>query len=123
MSRKFGLPGKVFLLGPVLETADVLDARTLAILQKAELVLHDEFIPREMLREVPKSSMVLDVSRMSQERIVERMIAATDEGKMVARLKAGVNSPSAALEAEVHALREAGIDFEVAPGLTAVAAA
>jgi siroheme synthase len=123
MSRKFGLPGRVFLLGPVAGSADSLDARALAILQKAEVVLYDEAVSPEVLREVPKSSMVLNVGRMSPEQINERLIAAADEGKTVVRLKADANGTAGSAEDDANALREAGIEFEVVAGLTAAAAA
>lgn len=122
MSRKFGLPGKVFLLGPVAGSADSLDARVLAILQKAEVVLHDESVSSEVLREAPKSSMVLNVSRVSQEQILARMIAAAHEGKTVVRVRAERNGGSGDTEEEAGALREAGIAVAIVPGLTVAAA-
>jgi siroheme synthase len=123
MSRRFGLPGRVFLVGSVSGSANSLTARALEILHRAEVVLHDDSVPADLLREVPKSSMVVDVGRATQEQITERMIAAADEGKVVARLRADAGSSSGSTQEESQALREAGIDFEVVSELSNTAAA
>jgi siroheme synthase len=94
------------------------------ILRHAEVVLHDEGVPWEALQEVPKSSLVLNVSGASSEQVIERMTAAADEGKVVVRLTVEGSLTSDSTSKEAEALREAGIDFRILPGLTkAVAAA
>ena len=124
MSRKFGLPGRVFLVGPVSASSESLTSQAMDILRHAEVVLHDEGVPWEALQGVPKSSLVLNVSGASSEQVIERMTAAADEGKVVVRLTVEGSFASDSTSKEAEALREAGIDFQILPGLTkAVAAA
>lgn len=124
MSRKFGLPGRVFLVGPVSTSSESLTSQAMDILRRAEVVLCDEGVPWDALQEVPKSSLVLNVSNASSEQVIERMIAAADEGKVVVRLTVEGSLALGNTEKEAEALCEAGIDFQILPGLTkAVAAA
>jgi siroheme synthase len=124
MSRKFGLPGRVFLVGPVSASLESITSQAMDILRQAEVVLHDEGVPWDSLQEVPKSSLVLNVSGAGTEQVIERMIAAADEGKVVVRLTVEGPLAPGSTENEAEALREAGIDFQILPGLTkAVAAA
>jgi siroheme synthase len=68
--------------------------------------------------------LVLNVSGASSEQVIERMTAAADEGKVVVRLTVEGSLASDSTSKEAEALREAGIDFQILPGLTkAVAAA
>jgi uroporphyrin-III C-methyltransferase len=121
VSRKFGLPGKVFFI-EIATSSDSLSPRALNILQQAEVVLHGETIPGDVLHQVRKSTLVLDVSHAGSQQISERMIAYADDGKLVVRLPGKSLTPAAVPE-EVQALREAAIEVEVLSGLaTAVAA-
>ncbi len=122
MSRKFGLPGKVFFI-EIATSSDSLSPRALNILQQAEVVLHGETIPGDVLHQVRKSTLVLDVSHAGSQQISERMIAYADDGKVVVRLQAGKFLNSESTQEELQALRNAAIEVEVLSGLaTAVAA-
>jgi siroheme synthase len=122
VSRKFGLPGKVFFI-EIATSSDSLSPRALNILQQAEVVLHGETIPGDVLQQVRKSTVVLDVSHASSQQISERMIAYADDGKFVVRLQAG-KSLTSEVQEEVQALRDATIEVEVLSAqATALAAA
>ena len=122
MSRKFGLPGKVFFI-EIATSSDSLSPRALNILQQAEAVLHGGTIPGDVLQQVRKSTLVLDVSHAGSQQIGERMIAYADDGKVVVRLQAGKSLYSEGTQQELQALRNAAIEVEVLSGLaTAVAA-
>ncbi|MGB8325052.1 MAG: SAM-dependent methyltransferase [Candidatus Acidiferrum sp.] len=123
MSRKFGLPGKVFFI-EIATSSDSLSPRALNILQQAEVVLHGETIPSDVLQRIRKSTVVLDVSHANSQQISERMIAYADDGKVVVRLRADKSLTPEAVQEEAQALREAAIEVEVLSALaTAVAAA
>jgi siroheme synthase len=121
VSRKFGLPGKVFFI-EVATSSDSLSPRALNILQQAEVVLHGETIPGDVLQQVRKSTLVLDVSQAVSPQISERMIAYADDGKVVVRL-AGKSLNSEGTQEELQALRNAGIEVEILSGLATVVAA
>jgi siroheme synthase len=123
VSRKFGLPGKVFFI-EIATASDSLSPRALSILQQAEVVLHGETIPGDVLQHVRKSTLVLDVSHAGSQQISERMIAYANDGKVVVRLQAGKSLTPEAVYEELQALRNAAIEVEVLSALaTAVAAA
>ena len=123
MSRKFGLPGKVFFI-EIATSSDSLSPRALNILQQAEVVLHGETIPSDVLQQIRKSTVVLDVSHANSQQISERMNAYADAGKVVVRLRADKFLTPEAVQEQAQALREAAIEVEVLSALaTAVAAA
>lgn len=129
MSRKFGLPGKVYLTGAGPGSADLLTVRAVALLRQAEVVLHDDLVSPEVLQQIPKSCLVLNVGKrcgkkgVTQEQINGWMVAWAEEGKLVVRLKGGDPLIFGRAQEEMQALREAGIEFEIVPGITAALAA
>jgi len=95
MSRKFGLPGRIIYVDA---TANALTAQDLSVLQQAEAVFYDESVPLAILREIPISSQVVDVSRsgLSEQQLNERLNSLADEGKTVIRLSAPASKVVAA---------------------------
>jgi siroheme synthase len=129
MTRHFTLPGKVYLTGAGPVSAKLLTARTLEILQRADLVLHDDLVPADVLALVPAHTSVQNVGKRfarkkaTQEEILARMIDAAQRGQTVVRLKGGDPQTFERTQEEIVALREAGIEFEIVLGTTAAAAA
>jgi len=125
----FTLPGKVYLVGAGPGSAKLLTLRALEILRAAELVLHDDLVSDEVLAAVPAHVAVQSVGKRygakknSQEEIHSRMIAAARSGWTVVRLKGGDPLVFARTQEEIIALREAHIEFEIVPGITAATAA
>ncbi|MBF0538467.1 MAG: precorrin-4 C(11)-methyltransferase [Nitrospirae bacterium] len=66
---------------------------------------------------------VYDSAHMPLEEIVDTMIAAAKEGKMVVRLHSGDISFYSAITEQIHRLRSAGVAFEVVPGVSSLGAA
>ena len=121
--------GKVFLVGAGPGPADLLTLRAVRVLQNADVVLHDALVSREFLEFVPAAATVLDVGKRChqagtpQPTLNQLMIEFARAGKRVVRLKCGDPAIFGRLGEEMDALRDAGIEFEIVPGITAALAA
>lgn len=121
-------PGKVYLVGAGPGDPDLLTLKALAVLQTADVVLHDDLVTREILS-LARAARVESVGKrcgtkkISQEEIHDRMVGYARRGLVVARLKGGDPLIFGRAAEEIEALREAGIEFEIIPGVTAACSA
>jgi uroporphyrin-III C-methyltransferase len=119
------MPGKVYLVGAGPGDPELLTRKAWRVLQSADVVLHDDLVSEEILRALPRVAQVVNVGKrcgtngISQIEINERMVGLARGGKTVARLKNGDPLLFGRAGEEMEALRQAGIDFEVIPGVTA----
>jgi uroporphyrin-III C-methyltransferase len=119
------MPGKVYLVGAGPGDPELLTRKAWSVLQSADVVLHDDLVSEEILRVLPRAAQVVNVGKrcgakgISQFEINERMVSLARSGKIVARLKNGDPLLFGRAGEEMEALREAGIEFEVIPGVTA----
>jgi uroporphyrin-III C-methyltransferase len=102
--------------------------RALAALRAADLVLYDALIDDRILRYARKAQRFFVGKRagrqaMTQERIHAVMIRAARRGRRVVRLKGGDPFVFGRGGEESLALRQAGVAYEVVPGVTSVVAA
>ena len=129
MPIRFTLPGKVYLVGAGPGSAKLLTLRAIEVLRAADLVLHDDLVSDDVLAAIPSHISVHSVGKRcgikknSQEEINRRMIASARVGQTVVRLKGGDPLVFGRTQEEIAALREAKIDFEIVPGITAATAA
>src|SRR5690606_3561180 len=120
--------GFVSLVGAGPGDPDLLTLRAVDRLRSADLVLHDGLVPAAVLALAGAAECVsvarrVGEKRLSQQDVCGLMVAAARIGQRVVRLKSGDPFVFGRAGAEVHALIEAGIPFEVVPGLsTAIAA-
>lgn len=121
--------GKVYLVGAGPGDPDLLTVRASALLRTADIVLHDDLVPAEILALAGPRAFVVNVGkrcgtkRITQTEIHERMIASARQGLTVVRLKSGDPAIFGRLAEEIDALEQAGIRFEIVPGVTAGVAA
>src|SRR5882762_5052688 len=119
------MPGKVYLVGAGPGDPELLTRRAWRVLQSADVVLHDDLVSEEILRVLPRAAQVVNVGKrcgakgISQDEINQRMVSVARTGKIVARLKNGDPLLFGRAGEEMEALRQAGIEFEVIPGVTA----
>src|SRR5467141_5291959 len=119
------MPGKVYLVGAGPGDPELLTRKAWRVLQSADVVLHDDLVSEEILRVLPRTAQVVNVGKrcgakgISQDEINERMVSVARTGKIVARLKNGDPLLFGRAGEEMEALREARIEFEVIPGVTA----
>jgi uroporphyrin-III C-methyltransferase len=119
------MPGKVYLVGAGPGDPELLTRKAWRVLQSVSVVLHDELVSEEILRALPPTVQVVNVGKrcgaqgISQAEINELMVSLAREGKVIARLKSGDPLLFGRAGEEMEALRRAGIEFEVIPGVTA----
>jgi uroporphyrin-III C-methyltransferase len=121
--------GKVYLVGAGPGDAELLTVKALRLLETADVVLHDDLVPEEVLGFVHDHALVTSVGkrcgrpRITQGGIHALMIESARAGQSVVRLKSGDPLVFGRAGEEIAALRGAGIAFEVVPGVTAAFAA
>src|SRR5262245_46367071 len=116
---------KVALVGAGPGHPGLLTLRAVECLRCADLVLYDRLVPVELLEHAPASAKrmcVEEVPTPHPERyplIHQSMIDAARQGLRVVRLKGGDPFVFGRGAEEAEALRAAGIDYEIVPGVTA----
>ena len=120
--------GTVFIVGAGPGNPDLITVRGLTCLREADVVLHDRLIDMRLLEEVRPGAGVINVGKetgdedLQQERIQWLMIEKAREGKTVCRLKGGDPFVFGRGAEEARALSEAGIPFEIVPGVSSAIA-
>ncbi len=123
------MAGKVYIVGAGPGSADLLTLRAASRLRAAQVVLHDDLVPAEILELCPVSARVINVGKRcgrhanSQEQINALMVWHAQDGKSVVRLKSGDPAVFGRLGEELDALNKASVEFEIVPGITAASAA
>jgi uroporphyrin-III C-methyltransferase len=119
------MTGKVYLVGAGPGDPELLTRKAWRVLQSAGVVLHDDLVSQEILSVLPPTAQIVNVGKrcgakgISQPEINQLMVQLAREGKIVARLKSGDPLLFGRAGEEMEALRQAGIEFEVVPGVTA----
>jgi uroporphyrin-III C-methyltransferase len=117
--------GRVYLVGAGPGDPDFLTVKALRLLRTADVVFHDDLISPQILDLIPIGTYVENVGKRcgypstTQHQIHSLLINAAKEGLNVVRLKSGDPLVFGRAGEEMEALREAGIEFEVVPGITA----
>jgi uroporphyrinogen III methyltransferase/synthase len=122
-------PGVVYLVGAGPGDPGLMTARALELIAAADVILHDRLIPASALAGARPDAELLYVGKepgdasVPQDEIEQRLVERAREGRSVVRLKGGDPFVFGRGGEEAEALVEAGIDFEVVPGVTAGVAA
>ncbi len=119
------MKGKVYLVGAGPGDPELLTLKALRLLKNADVVLHDELVGRGILDFVPAAAQIHNVGKRSgrksavQKEINALLVQSALMGFQVVRLKGGDPLIFGRAGEEIAALREANIDFEIVPGVTA----
>ncbi len=118
------MKGTVYLVGAGPGDPELLTLKAVRLLRTADAVLHDDLVAPEVLRHVPATAQIHNVGKrcgtkqIRQAQINFLMIALSESGLNVVRLKGGDPMIFGRAGEEIESLRRANIPYEVVPGIT-----
>ena len=118
-------PGKVVLVGAGPGDPDLITVRGAAALRAADAIVYDSLAAPELLELAPPEAVRIDVGKRghdppthSMPETMELLISLARQGKTVVRLKGGDPFVFGRGGEEASACGEAGVSFEVVPGVS-----
>ncbi len=121
--------GHVALVGAGPGDPELLTVKALRFIESADVLLHDDLVPSAILSLALPHAVVVNVGKrcgaktITQEEINALMIEHARAGRSVVRLKSGDPLLFGRAAEEMTALDEAGVSFEIVPGVSAAFAA
>jgi uroporphyrin-III C-methyltransferase len=121
--------GKAYLVGAGPGHPELITVRGLNLLRRAEVVIYDHLVARELLDEIAPQALCIFVGKqrgnhtLPQEEINQLLIAQVQQGRQVVRLKGGDPFVFGRGGEEVLALARAGMPYEIVPGVSSAFAA
>jgi uroporphyrin-III C-methyltransferase len=100
----------------------LITVRGLALLRSCDAVVYDRLVAPELVDEVPAGAIRLSRELLDQEEINDLLVDLGRQGLAVVRLKGGDPFVFGRGGEEALALAEAGVPFEVVPGISSLAA-
>jgi uroporphyrinogen III methyltransferase / synthase len=114
--------GKVYIVGGGPGDPGLLTMRAADVLAHADVLLYDALANEAILSLAPASCECIHRSAMTQDEIEALLIREARAGKRVVRLKGGDPFVFGRGGEEARALRAAGVDFEIVPGISSAIA-
>jgi len=119
--------GKVYLVGAGPGAVDLITMRGAKLLAQADIVFYDALVASEMLNLCPQAEKIAVGKRCgklssAQQFINKRLVDAAQKYKIIVRLKGGDPMLFGRADEELSTLKQAGIEVEVVPGITAALA-
>ncbi len=121
--------GKVYLLGAGPGAVDYLTLQGQQCLRQADVLIYDALIDDRLQAQVSDPCQLIQVGKRGgqpstpQREINQLLVEQCQQGKQVVRLKSGDPFVFGRASAEIQALKAAGCNFEVVPGLSSALAA
>lgn len=119
--------GKVYIIGAGPGDPDLITYKALKILKKADVVLYDRLIPKQILKYCKENAELIYVGKRRgdedfQDRINRLMVSKAKQGKIVVRLKGGDPYIFGRGVEECMYILNQGIKCEVIPGVSSITA-
>lgn len=119
--------GKVYLVGAGPGAVDLITVRGAKLLEQADIVFYDALVDPEILKLCPQALQVEVGKRCgklssAQQFINKRLVDAAQKYSLVVRLKGGDPMLFGRADEEITALKQAGVEVGVVPGITAALA-
>jgi len=124
-----GKKGSVFLVGAGPGRADLITVRAAELIKLADCIIYDRLVNPDLLDLARDEAEIISTPKRSggdsvtQRQINELMLEKARAGKVVVRLKGGDPGVFGRGSEEARLLGDAGIEFEIVPGVTAAIAA
>jgi uroporphyrin-III C-methyltransferase/precorrin-2 dehydrogenase/sirohydrochlorin ferrochelatase len=121
--------GHVALVGAGPGDPELLTLKAVRFIESADVILHDDLVPEAILGLAAPAAEIVNVGKrcgtktITQEEINALMIEHARAGRRVVRLKSGDPLLFGRAAEEMDALNEAGIPYEIVPGISAAFAA
>ena len=129
LSRRAAGHGMAYLVGAGPGRSDLITVRGLRLLQKADVVIYDRLVGRDLLEEIRPGAELIFVGKgvgrhvCTQEEINDLLVDQVARGSVVVRLKGGDPFVFGRGGEEAQALRMAGLPYEIVPGVSSAIAA
>lgn len=129
LSRKGDCRGQVSLVGAGPGDPELLTLKALRLIQQADLVLYDRLVSDAILELIPETTRSLYVGKsksnhsIPQSDLNQYMVDMASQGLNICRLKGGDPFIFGRGSEEALELKQAGIQIEIVPGITAASGA
>lgn len=118
------MAGKVYFIGAGPGDPELITVKGKRLMEEADLILYTDSLVNEELVANPKPGAVVEKSAgLTLEEIVARMVQTAGAGGTVARVHTGDPAVYGAIMEQIVHLNEAGIEWEIVPGVSSVFAA
>ena len=114
----------VHFIGAGPGAADLLTIRAVRLIKSSPVCIYaGSYIDAEILDHCPADATLVDSQHLDLDQIIDHMVSAHQRGEEVARLCSGDPSIYSALAEQTRRLDQAGVSWDVTPGVPAYAAA
>ncbi|MBU1149347.1 MAG: uroporphyrinogen-III C-methyltransferase, partial [Proteobacteria bacterium] len=120
--------GRVYIIGAGPGDPGLITLRGVQCIREADVIIYDHLVSPEILRHAGEKTRLIYAGKqggdhtLSQWEINNLLVAEARQGAIVARLKGGDPFIFGRGGEEAEVLREAGIPFEVVPGISSAVA-
>jgi precorrin-4 C11-methyltransferase len=117
-------PGVVYFIGAGPGDPELLTIKAARLIEQADLVVWaDSLVHPDVVALARPGAEVVGSAALTLEQITQRLVQASSAGRRIARLQSGDPSVYGALHEQLVALDQAGVAYEIVPGVSSAFAA